>query len=290
MSPYETIEAEKAHHSVERLCDAFGLSRSGYYAWRRANPSERELRNAALLTRIRSIHREHDGRYGSPRIHKELTESGERTSRGRVERLMRKHGIQGRPRLRYRRATDAADASPPAPNVLERNFRTHAPNEAWVGDITYIWTTEGWSYLAVLIDLYSRKVVGWALDKSLSRELPLAALRMALVTRRPPPGLVHHTDRGCQYSSGDYRAALEERGLVCSMSRAGNCWDNAVSESFFATLKKELVHRVVFATRSQAYDSISEYIDNYYNARRRHSANGYQSPNAKEFQAAMLAA
>lgn len=203
---------------------------------------------------------------------------------------MSKNGIQSRPRLRYRRATEAADASPPAPNVLDRSFTTQAPNEAWVGDITYIWTTESWSYLAVLIDLYSRKVVGWALDKSFSRELPLAALRMALVTRRSGPGLVHHTDRGCQYASGDYRAALEARGLVCSMSRAGNFWDNAVSESFFATLTKELVHGLLFATRTEAYDSISEYIDNYYNARRRHSANDYQSPNTKEFQAVMLAA
>ena len=203
---------------------------------------------------------------------------------------MRKNGIQSRPRLRYRRATEPTDSLPPAPNVLNRNFKTHAPNEAWVGDITYIWTTEGWAYLAVLIDLYSRKVVGWALDNSLSRELPLAALRMAVVTRRPPPGLVHHTDRGCQYTSGDYRAALDAQGLVCSMSRRGNCWDNAVSESFFATLKKELSDNMNYVTRTEAYDSISDYIDNYYNARRRHSTNEYQSPNAKEFQAVKLAA
>ena len=167
---------------------------------------------------------------------------------------------------------------PIAPNLLDQNFTATAPNQAWVGDITYIWTAEGWAYLAVLLDLYSRRVVGWSLRRSLSRELAVSALKHALTRRRPPPGLVHHTDRGSQYASQEYRGVLERHGASSSMSAAGNCYDNAVAESFFATLKKELVHGCAFETRSEAYDAISDYIENYYNAKRRHSAADNQSP------------
>lgn len=290
MRPYETIHAEKAHHPVHRLCEALSVSRSGYYAWVRAEPSERARQNEALLARIRAIHREHKGRYGSPRVHRDLRAEGECVGRGRVERLMRKSGIMARPARRFKRTTDSEHKLPVAPNRLERHFKSDAPNRAWVGDITYVWTTEGWSYLAVLLDLYSRKVVGWALGKTLSRDLAIRALERALVLRRPPPGLVHHTDRGSQYASRDYQRVLRQNGCLPSMSRAGDCWDNAVSESFFATLKKELVHGVLFATRTEAYDAIGDYIDNYYNARRRHSSIDYQIPNVLESQAVRPAA
>ena len=278
MSPYELVDSEKAAFPVSALCTAVGVSRSAYYAWCRSTPSQRTLANERLLAEIRAIHVENESRYGSPRICDELKERGHSVGKHRVARLMQENGIRARLRPRFRRTTDSKHSLPIAPNLLERNFTTTAPNEAWVGDITYIWTVEGWAYLAVLLDLHSRRVVGWALRKSLSRELALAALRQALSCRRPPPGLVHHTDRGCQYASAEYRQLLEQHGARCSMSRVGDCWDNAVAESFFATLKKELVHRCAFQTRSEAYDAVSAYIENYYNANRRHSAAGNQSP------------
>lgn len=278
MSPYELVESEKTAFPVGALCDAVGVSRSAYYAWRSSTPSARELANERILAEIRAIHTEHEARYGSPRIVDELRDRGHEVGKHRVARLMRENGIFGRIRRRFRHTTDSQHKLPVAPNLLEQNFTATAPNQAWVGDITYIWTAEGWSYLAVLLDLYSRRVVGWALRKSLSRELAVAALRHALTCRRPPPGLVHHTDRGSQYASQEYRDMLNANGAQCSMSAAGNCYDNAVAESFFATLKKELVHGCAFETRSEAYDAISNYIENYYNAKRRHSAVGNQSP------------
>ena len=278
MSPYELVESERTAFPVGALCDAVGVSRSAYYAWRSSTPSARELANERILVEIRAIHAEHEARYGSPRIVDELRERGHEVGKHRVARLMRENGIFGRIRRRFRHTTDSRHKLPVAPNLLEQNFTATAPNQAWVGDITYIWTAEGWSYLAVLLDLYSRRVVGWALRKSLSRELAVAALQHALTCRRPPPGLVHHTDRGSQYASQEYRNLLDAHGARCSMSAAGNCYDNAVAESFFATLKKELVHGCAFETRSEAYDAISDYIENYYNARRRHSAAGNQSP------------
>jgi putative transposase len=278
VSPYELVDSEKAAFPVGALCEAVGVSRSAYYAWRSSAPSARELANERVLAEIRAIHVEHEARYGSPRIVDELRERGHEVGKHRVARLMRENGIWARMRRRFRHTTDSKHKLPVAPNLLEQNFTTTAPNQAWVGDITYIWTAEGWSYLAVLIDLYSRRVVGWAMRKSLSRELAVSALQHALTCRRPPPGLVHHTDRGSQYASREYRGVLDAHGALCSMSAAGNCYDNAVAESFFATIKKELVHGCAFETRSEAYDAISNYIENYYNAKRRHSAAGNQSP------------
>lgn len=278
MSPYELIDSEKAAFPVATLCEAVGVSRSAYYAWRRSGPSEREQANERLLIEIRAIHAENEARYGSPRILDELRERGHQAGKHRVARLMRENGIWARVRRRFRHTTDSNHKLPVAPNLLEQDFTATAPNQAWVGDITYIWTAEGWAYLAVLLDLYSRRVVGWALRKTLSRDLALAALEHALTCRRPSPGLVHHTDRGSQYASREYRRRLSDHGAACSMSAAGNCYDNAVAESFFATLKKELVYGCAFETRTEAYDAISEYIENYYNAKRRHSAAGNQSP------------
>jgi len=278
VSPYELVESEKTAFPVGALCEAVGVSRSAYYAWRSSGPSARELANERLLAEIRAIHVENEARYGSPRVVDELRERGHEVGKHRVARLMRENGIFARMRRRFRHTTDSKHKLPVAPNLLEQNFTATAPNQAWVGDITYIWTAEGWSYLAVLLDLYSRRVVGWALRKSLSRELAVSALQHAVTCRRPPAGLVHHTDRGSQYASQEYRNLLDVNGVRCSMSAAGNCYDNAVAESFFATLKKELVHGCAFETRSEAYDAISDYIENYYNAKRRHSAAGNQSP------------
>jgi len=278
VSPYELVQSEKAYFPVSQLCDAVGVSRSAYYDWCRATPSQRAQANERILTEIRVIHTEHRERYGSPRVRAELRDRGLAVGKHRVARLMRENGLRARPRRRFRRTTDSRHDQPVAPNLLKRNFTTTAPNQAWVGDITYVWTAEGWAYLAVLLDLYSRRVVGWALDKSLSRDLAISTLRHALARRRPAPGLIHHTDRGCQYASRDYRRLLEQNRAACSMSAAGDCWDNAVAESFFATLKKELVHGCAFQTRSEAYDAISRYIDHYYNPTRRHSAAGFLSP------------
>jgi putative transposase len=207
-----------------------------------------------------------------------------------VARLMRENGLRGRPRPRFRRTTDSRHGQPVAPDLLGRNFTATNPDQVWVGDITYIWTAEGWAYLAVLLDLFSRRVVGWRLGKSLDRELALGALRKAIGCRRPKPGLIHHTDRGCQYVSADYRELLRRHGMRPSMSRAGDCWDNAVAESFFASLKKELVHSSAFATRTEAYDAIQDYIEHYYNTRRRHSTIGHVTPSHFEATSALRAA
>ena len=278
MSPYELVDSEKAAFPVAVLCEAVGVSRSAYYAWRRSVPSAREQANERVLAEIRAIHVENEARYGSPRMRDELRDRGHDIGKHRVARLMRENGLWARIRRRFRHTTDSRHKLPIAPNLLGQRFTATAPNQVWVGDITYIWTAEGWAYLAVLLDLYSRRVVGWALRKSLNRELAVAALQHAMTCRQPPPGLIHHTDRGCQYASYEYRALLDQHGVRCSMSAAGNCYDNAVAESFFATVKKELVHGCAFETRSEAYDAISDYIENYYNAKRRHSAAGNQSP------------
>jgi transposase InsO family protein len=199
---------------------------------------------------------------------------------------MREEGLEGQRKRRFRVTTDSRHSHPVAANELNRNFTTSAPNKIWVTDITYIWTREGWIYLAAILDLFSRRVVGWSMDSHLDRTLALDALGMALRTRRPEAGLVHHSDRGVQYASEDYRSRLRERGIICSMSRKGDCWDNAVAESFFSTLKAELVHRNDYVSRSQARASIFEYIEAFYNGRRRHSALGYVSPVEHESAAA----
>ncbi len=270
------VAAEKARFPVGLLCDAIGVSRPGYYAWASRKPSAHSQRDAELAAKVAQVHTASRRIYGSPRVHDELREQGERASRKRVARLMREQGLAGKRRRRFRRTTDSAHRHPVAPNLLERDFTTTAPNRAWVGDITYIWTREGWLYLAVLLDLFSRKVVGWAMSESLTTDLALAALRMAIASRRPPHGLVHHTDRGVQYASAEYRRELAAHGLRASMSRKGNCWDNAVAESFFSTLKVEL--DLDFDTRQQARTAVFEYLEVFYNRQRRHSAIRYATP------------
>lgn len=280
------MQAEKAHFPLHFMARQLGVSRSGYYAWTRRKPSLRNSEDARLGERIKQVFASSRSTYGSPRIQAALAAAGAHHSRKRVSRLMRVHGLQARIPRAFRRTTNSNHASPIAENVLARQFEAAAPNTAWVTDVTYIPTKEGWLYLAAILDLYSRKVVGWAMSEGLETQLCLAALDMALEARKPPPGLVHHSDRGSQYASIEYRQRLEARGIVCSMSRKADCWDNAVAESFWSTLKSELVYRTTFETREQARLAIFEFIEVFYNRKRLHSHLGYRSPAAFESLAA----
>jgi len=280
------IQTEKATYPVRLLCRTLVVSASGFYAWCRRGLSRRAQEDAALKVEIRAAHAASGKRYGSPRIHADLKADDQHVGRKRVARLMREEGIEGQRKRRFRVTTDSRHSHPVAGNQLNRNFTASAPNRIWVTDITYIWTREGWIYLAAILDLFSRRVVGWSMDSSIDRTLALDALGMALRTRRPEPGLLHHSDRGVQYASADYQSQLRERGIICSMSRKGDCWDNAVAESFFSTLKAELVQRTDYVSRSQARASVFEYIEAFYNGRRRHSALGYVSPVEHEHVAA----
>jgi putative transposase len=260
------------------MCRVLEVSRQGFYAWCRRGVSGRKLDDASLAARIKAIHARSRGRYGSPRVHAELRRQGVRIGKKRVERLMREQGLEARRRRKFRRTTDSKHDLPVAPNLLERDFKTDAPDRVWVTDITYVFTQQGWLYLAAILDLFSRRVVGWAMSTSLDRGLALDALHMALENRQPPRGLVHHSDRGCQYASHDYRRLLDAHGIVCSMSRKGDCWDNAVAESFFGGLKSELVNDADFATRAEARTAIFEYIEVFHNRQRLHSSLGYLTP------------
>jgi transposase InsO family protein len=272
------ILARAVAFPIAFMCRVLGVSVSGFYAWRKRPQPERAKSDARLAVEVRASHKRSRGRYGSPRVHADLRARGVRVGRKRVERLMRAEGLAARRKRRFRKTTDSAHAQPIAPNVLERDFETSAPNEAWVTDVTYVWTDEGWLYVAAIIDLYARRVVGWATSDSNDTKLALAALAMATSRRKPPRGLVHHSDRGSPYASDEYRRALAQLGIVASMSRKGDCWDNAVAESFFATLKVELVDDADYATRAAAVSSIGDYIESFYNRERRHSHLGYVSP------------
>lgn len=260
------------------MCAVLQVSRSGYYSWLNRSASARERANQALVVEIRSIHVRSRQSYGSPRVTAELRASGHVCSENRVARLMRLNGIRSRRRRRYRATTESKHRYPVAPNRLDRRFEVSRPNAVWVSDITYIWTSEGWLYLAVIVDLYSRMVVGWSMGRRLTGALTLRALHQALRRRQVQPGLIHHSDRGSQYAAGDYQAVLADQGAIGSMSRKGNCWDNAVMESFFATLKTELIYHERFVTREEAKAKIFEYIEVFYNRERRHSTLGYKNP------------
>lgn len=272
------MHQERRWYPVERLCRALRVSRGGYYAWLRGRARQREGADTKLLEDIRRVHRDSDENYGSPRVYRELRTEGVSCSKTRVERLMRDNGIRAKHKRKFKVTTNSGHSLPVAPNVLDGRFIWSRPNQAWVGDITYIPTDEGWLYLAVLLDLFSRRVVGWAMDKTMTRELPLRALRMALQDRRPSKGLIHHTDRGSQYASADYQRVLTAAGIVASMSAKGRCYDNAVAESFFHSLKVELVHGRRFASREGAMSEIFKYMEVFYNRRRLHSALHYVSP------------
>ncbi len=275
---FACIEAEKANFAVRLMCRMLEVSPSGFYAWSKREPSERALDDQRLAIEVAEVHKRSRRRYGSPRVHRELQNGGKRISRKRVARLMRTQGLVARPKRRFRRTTDSTHGKPPAPNLLERNFVAGAPDRVWVTDITYIWTKEGWLYLAAVIDLFSRRVVGWAVSERIDAALCCEAVRNALLLRRPAPGLILHSDRGSQFVSKDFVKLVEAHRIVQSMSRKGDCWDNAVAESFNGTIKGELVEEEDFATRAEARRAIFEYIEGFYNSTRLHSYLGYASP------------
>ena len=284
---FRFIEDRRADYPVRIMCDVLDVSPAGYYAWRSRPESQRSSDNRDLLEDIQRVHRDNHGRYGSPRVHEELKAQGRGASRGRIERLMRHHGIRAiMARPRRAGTTDSRHDLPIAPNLLDRNFVADAPNRIWLADITYVETDQGWLYLAAILDLYSRRIVGWAMADHLRADLPLAALRMAISAQRPGAGLIHHSDRGVQYASSEYRNALQSAGFSASMSRKGDCYDNAPMESFFHTLKTELVHHTQYATRADAMRDIFAYIEGFYNRTRRHSAIGYISPVEMELKTA----
>ena len=276
---FRFIEDRRDDYPVRQICAILGVSPAGYYAWRRRPESCRAAASRSLLSEIVRVHRDSGGRYGSPRIHAVLRAQGRGISRGRIERLMRRYGIRAiMMQPRRVRTTDSRHNLPIAPNLLDRNFTAPAPNRVWLADITYIPTGEGWLYLAAVMDLYSRKIVGWAMRDHLRAELPLAALTMALQRQRPAAGLIQHSDRGVQYASEEYRGALQLAGMRPSMSRKGDYLDNAPMESFFHTLKTELVHHQKYTTRADAQRDLFAFIEGFYNRMRLHSAIGYISP------------
>ena len=260
------------------MCRVLEVSSSGYYAWRRRSPSPRTVQNEALVQTIVEVFEDHRGNYGSPRVFEEIRAQGEQVGLNRVARLMHQNGLKAVQKRSFRKTTDSSHDLPVAENLLGRCFKQDRPDQAWVGDITYIRTSEGWLYLAVILDLFSRRVIGWSMADHMRTELVANALKMALGSRIPEKGMLHHSDRGSQYASHSYRNLLEKNGITCSMSRRGECYDNAVAESFFGTLKTELIYRKSWPDRHVVRSAIHEYIEVYYNRKRRHSTLGYSSP------------
>jgi putative transposase len=275
---YGFIEEHRPRWPVRLMCRVLDVTPGGYYDWRGRPPSPRVQRLVPLVEAIRAIHRDVKARYGSPRMHAELVATGKPCSRRTVARLMRRDGIAAKTRRKFCVTTDSNHAHPVAENILNRQFEPTTADRAWTADITYIPTGEGWLYLAAVEDLYSRKIVGWSMSSKIDSRLVVDALEMAVSQRWPGAGLVAHSDRGSQYASEHYQGLLARHGIICSMSRRANCWDNSPMESFFASLKKELVHGENYATREEARASIFEYIEVFYNRVRRHSSLGYKSP------------
>jgi len=278
------------HHEfeIDIMCSTLQVSRSGYYGWLQRPPSQRAQRDQQLKSRIVQLHAESEQVYGSPRVHEDLKAEGERVSRKRVARIMRENQLFSKHKRKFRHTTESEHKFPIAENILSRNFASDAPNKKWVTDITFIPTAEGWLYLAVVLDLFSRRIVGWSMSKRLEKSLVIDALRMALTGRKPKNNLMHHSDRGSQYASNEYREILQAHTVLASMSRKGNCWDNAVVESFFKALKVERVYHRKYRTRYEAQADIFHYIEVFYNRKRRHSAIGYRSP--VDFEALCMAA
>jgi putative transposase len=275
---FALIDAKRAEASVETACAALGVSASGFYAWKSRPASARQNKDMILLAHIRADFATSKETYGSPRMHVELNENGVVVGRHRVARLMSENGMKARQKTRFKKTTDSDHGGPVATNVLDQDFTATAPDQKWGVDISYVWTAEGWLYLAIVLDLFSRRIVGWQLSDRMKRGLAMAALQRAIDLRRPPVGLIHHSDRGSQYCSDDYRRMLHDHGFVASMSGRGNCYDNAMVETVFKTIKSELIWRTAFATRDQAAQAIGQYIEGFYNPRRRHSSLGYVSP------------
>jgi putative transposase len=277
------VQEHRRRWPVGVICRVLRISRSGFYRWRGRKPCARQVRQAQLLEKIRIAHRENQELYGSPRIHRGLLIDGEMVSRNTVAKLMRQAKIRAKTRRKFTpRTTDSRHRRPVAPNLLARDFTAQAPNRKWVADITYVPTGQGWLYLAAVLDCFSRKIVGWAMDDVMPADLVVDALKMALHQRQPGQDLIHHSDRGVQYASEDYQQLLARHGITVSMSGRGNCYDNAMMESFWATLKTELIHQKKYATHEQATQSIFEYIEVFYNRKRLHSSLGYVSPESFE--------
>ncbi len=285
---FELVDAVKAHFPIGVLCDVLEVSRSGFYAWKTRPRSKRSKANELLAVQIAATHKRSRKTYGSPRVQRALRKKGLRVGKKRIERVMRECGLVGAQKRRFRRTTDSNHDNPIAPNLLQRDFEPAGPNKVWAGDVTYVATDEGFAYLAVLIDLFSRRVVGWAISASNDTELALAALRRAVRLRGVHPGLIHHTDRGSPYASDDYRRELATNGMLASMSRKGDCWDNAVAESFFATARVDVIDHAWYPTRASAEFSIGEYIENFYNPERLHSHLDYVSPIEFELKTAII--
>ena len=280
---YRAIQEHDRRFPIRLMCQALAVSPAGYYAWRDRPESRRSVHNRTLLSAIRVIHRESRETYGSPSIWDALIKQGHGVGKHRIARLMRVAGIRAKTVKKWCATTDSDHTWPVATNTLNRQFQVKRSNRVWAGDITYVWTTEGWLYLAVVLDLYSRTVIGWAMGSRLTVELAERALTMALANRTPTAGLLHHSDRGSQYAATSYQRLLGEHGITPSMSRTGNCWDNACVETFFGTLKRDLVYHRHYTTREEATQDIFEYIEVFYNRLRRHSTLGYYSP--AEFEA-----
>jgi putative transposase len=279
---YPFIKECEGQFSISALCRVLKVARSGYYAWGKRAPSKTETANLKLTEQIKTVFAESDQTYGSPRIYEELKAQQVACSQKRIARLMRLADLSAVLPKRFVITTDSNHALPVADNLLDRQFGSDTPNTRWTADLSYVWTSEGWLYLGVILDLFSRRIVGWAMGATLERSLVLWALSMAIQSRRPEAGLLCHSDRGSQYAGLDYQKALSEAGMVCSMSRRGNCWDNAPTESFFSSLKRECVYRHRFATRSEARTVVFAWIEGWYNRKRRHSALSYVSPDAFE--------
>ncbi len=279
---FRFIEDHREVFHVRAMCAVLEVSASGYYARRDRPESIRAAANRTLAEDIRRVHADSRQRYGSPRVHAALRAEGRRVGRNRVAHLMHRHGIRARQKRRFCRTTDSRHGLPLAPNLLARQFTAPAPDRVWLADITYIPTAEGWLYLAVILDMFSRRIVGWAMDERITQELTLSALRMAIATRHPRPGLLHHSDRGSQYAAHAYRRLLAEHGMVCSMSRKAGCWDNAPMESFFDSMKTELDDGSGYQTRQVARNELFQFIEGFHNRHRLHSAIGYMTPMQKE--------
>ena len=279
---YRFIQENTPCFAVRTMCRVLAVKAAGYYAWLGRKPTLRQMKHLQLIEQIRSVHKDSRGIYGSPRVHRELLDRGVKVCENTVAKVMKQQQIRSKVKRRFVVTTDSAHALEPAQNLLDRRFTVALPNRVWCSDITFVATDEGWLFVALVMDLCSRRIVGWAMADHLRSQLTQDALRMAVARRGPRPGLLHHSDRGVQYACCAYQDLLKEQGMTCSMSRRGDCYDNAPMESLMGTLKRELVHHERYATQQQARQSIFEFIEVFYNRRRRHSAIGYQSPESFE--------
>lgn len=279
---YQVMSEQRGTHGVEKMAEVLGVARSGYYSWVEGGQRVRSVEETELVEQIKQIQGEVSHRYGSPRMREELLKRGRHVGKKRVARIMRENALGPRPKRRFVLTTRSEKGQEVAENLLDRNFEAPAANRVWVSDITYVATSEGWMYLCTVLDLYSRRVVGWSLSSDLSAELVLAAVAMAVIRRRPPRGLMFHSDRGVQYTSGQFKKIADGHGFIQSMSRKGDCWDNACAETFFKTLRAELIRGKIYRTREEARAEIFEYVEVFYNRKRLHSYLGYLTPTQYE--------